>query len=133
MKGGCHCGNIRFEVKGKPLWTGFCHCSDCKKISGSVGMGFVEYNLKNFNILKGKPTEYKSSKKVKRSFCDRCGSPITYSYIFMKKYKDKIYIPLGIFDNSKNFGIKEHIFVSQKLPWIHIHSNISQDITMESK
>src|SRR3989344_6434156 len=117
MKGGCHCGAIRFEVKGKPSWVGACHCVDCRKIRGSPFLVFAEYNLKNFKLLKGKPKIYHSSRNVKRSFCSKCSSPISY---ICSKDKGKIFIAIGIFDNPKKFKIKEHIWKSQKLPWVKI-------------
>ena len=115
MKGGCHCGAIRFETKGKPMWVGACHCVDCKKISGSAYMAFVGHKIKDFKIPKGKPKVYKSSKNVQRSFCEKCGSPISY---ISSHDKGMIFIPIGVFDNPKKFKIREHIWKSQKLPWV---------------
>ena len=33
--GGCHCGAIRFCVKGTLRRILMCHCSDCLKLSGT--------------------------------------------------------------------------------------------------
>ena len=34
--GGCQCGAVRYEVEGDSLRVGLCHCTDCRKTSGSA-------------------------------------------------------------------------------------------------
>ncbi|MEK6898147.1 MAG: GFA family protein [Nanoarchaeota archaeon] len=125
MGGGYHCGDVRFKVTGKPYWVGACYCVDCRKISGSPFTIFAGFNKKNFKILKGIPKIYSSSKNVRRSFCENCSSPITYTYVNSPD-NDKVFIPIGVFDNPSNFKLEEHIWTSQKLPWIKINDNLPQ-------
>lgn len=43
--GGCLCGAVRYEIKGKPVVVARCHCEECQKISGaghSVGAMFAD-------------------------------------------------------------------------------------------
>ena len=35
ISGSCICGEIKYTIKSKPLFTHACHCKDCKKITGS--------------------------------------------------------------------------------------------------
>ena len=120
MEGGCHCKAIRFKVMGKPFWIGACYCVDCRKISGSPYTVFAGYKSKNVEILKGTPKEYASSEKVRRSFCEICGSPFAYTYIQESHGSGKIFIPVGVFDDPRGFAPKKHVWVGQKLPWVHI-------------
>ena len=30
LKGSCTCGNVKYKVEGKPLFTQACHCKNCK-------------------------------------------------------------------------------------------------------
>ncbi len=123
MKGGCHCGAIKFKTAGDPFWVGACYCIDCRKISGSPYTVFVGYDKKDVDIS-GTPKEYSSSEKVTRSFCEICSSPLAYVY---KTSPDRIFIPAGVFDDPSSFKIEKHILVSQKLPWVFIHDNLPRE------
>ena len=51
--GGCLCGEVRFEVEGKPSFVGVGHCKDCQLRTGSlfgVGVFFAE---KKIGVLMG--------------------------------------------------------------------------------
>ena len=114
MKGGCHCGEIRFEVRGKPTWLGRCHCRDCQKISGSAFMAFAEYELHNVQFTKGTPTSYKSSPKVTRTFCGKCGSPIEWK---KDHTSDKTSLTLGLFDENPNFDDLDDLYEDKSSSW----------------
>ncbi len=34
--GGCLCGAVRYEVSGEPYIAGLCHCTKCRKLTGSA-------------------------------------------------------------------------------------------------
>lgn len=124
MEGGCHCKSIRLKVESNPFWVGACYCIDCRKISGAPYLVWAGYKAEKVEITKGSPKIYSSSDKVNLSFCENCGSRISYQY---KNDTEKIFIPVGIFDDASNFKIKKHIWVSQKLPWIHISDDLPQE------
>ena len=124
MGGGCHCKTIRFKSEEETFWVGACYCIDCRKISGAPYVVWAMYNTESIKFLKGVPKKYSSSENVNRSFCENCGSSLSYQY---KAKPEKIGIPVGSFDNAKNFQIKKHIWISQKLPWIHITDDLPQE------
>ena len=35
LTGGCICGQVKYQIIDKPLFTQACHCKDCKKSTGS--------------------------------------------------------------------------------------------------
>jgi hypothetical protein len=74
-------------------------------------------------FLSGIPKIYSSSENVNRSFCENCGSSLSYQY---KDKPEKIGIPVGAFDNAENFKLQKHVWVSQKLPWVHITDSLPQ-------
>lgn len=123
MEGGCHCGAIRFKVEGEPSWIGTCYCIDCRKISGTPAMTFVEFQKESFKILQGTPKEYKSSEKVTRTFCENCGSPLCYTNT---DYLDKVELSVGAFDDPEPLAPQMHIWVSRKPSWVVIHDNLPQ-------
>jgi hypothetical protein len=79
IKGGCFCGEVRYEITGDPIAMGKCHCRDCKLATGS---GYFPYILVSPDALKikGECTDHivkgSSGKDVHRSFCPSCGTYI---------------------------------------------------------
>jgi hypothetical protein len=123
MEGGCHCGAIRFNVTGEPMWIGVCYCTDCRKISGTPSMTFAEFEKDSLTILRGSPKEYQSSKKVTRTFCEACGSPLSY---ISSAYPDKVEIPVGAFDDPESLAPQVHIWTSRKPSWLVICDHLPQ-------
>lgn len=124
MEGGCHCRLIRFKIENEPFWVGACYCVDCRKTSGAPYLVWAGYKMQEVKMISGNPKKYSSSDKVTLSFCENCGSRFSYQY---KNDKEKIFLPIGIFDDANNFKLKKHIWVSQKLSWIHITDDLSQE------
>ncbi|MBP6888433.1 MAG: GFA family protein [Candidatus Pacebacteria bacterium] len=124
MEGGCHCKAVRFKTENETFWVGACYCIDCRNISGAPYVVWAGFETDAVKILQGTPKIYSSSEQVNRSFCENCGSPFSYQY---KEKQDKVFLPVGIFDNAASFEIKKHIWVSQKLPWIHITDGLPQE------
>ena len=70
--GGCHCGQVRFEMDGTFDKALSCNCSICSK-RGSL-LAFIP--REKFTLLSGKEflTEYLfNKKKIHHTFCSVCG------------------------------------------------------------
>jgi len=74
--GGCLCGAIRYRARGEPSHTNICHCSQCRRQTGSPIGAFVTFPLDRFELLQGAPTGYRASDFATRDFCARCGSTL---------------------------------------------------------
>lgn len=66
--GGCRCGAVRYEVRGEPTVTGLCHCTDCRKETGSAFLAYADWPREQFTVAGDFPTF------EGRSFCSVCGS-----------------------------------------------------------
>ena len=66
--GGCLCGQVRYIVTGAPLRVGLCHCTDCRKTSGSTFTAFAIWPRHAFKLT-GHLATYDG-----RSFCANCGA-----------------------------------------------------------
>ncbi|KAH8817808.1 Mss4-like protein [Flagelloscypha sp. PMI_526] len=51
LRGGCICGSARYEVKGTPHFTIFCHCTICQRMSGSAFIHSVHYRGSQFTFI----------------------------------------------------------------------------------
>ena len=36
LKGSCRCGKVQYTVNADPIFTGICHCTSCRKSTGSA-------------------------------------------------------------------------------------------------
>ena len=77
LTGGCICGQVKYQIIDKPLFTQACHCKDCKVLTGSsyvVNSSILENTL----IVEGEvsSTELKagSGASYKTYFCTKCGT-----------------------------------------------------------
>jgi len=53
VSGGCCCGGIRYEYEGEVGTAGYCHCEDCRRISGSAFGVSVRVAAKGFRVVRG--------------------------------------------------------------------------------
>ena len=66
--GSCLCGAVHYSVRGNPVHVGRCHCTDCRKESGSAFSVYAQWPLEAFDV-EGEISSYDG-----RGFCARCGS-----------------------------------------------------------
>ena len=124
LKGGCICGQVRYQLKEKPLFTQACHCKDCKVLTGSsyvVNSSVLENTL----IVEGEvsSTERKagSGASCKTYFCIKCG---TYIYADYDSAVRRLTVRTKTLDNPEKFPPQAHIFTKNKDPWL----NLSDDV-----
>jgi hypothetical protein len=66
--GQCLCGQARLATEGEPIRIGICHCTDCRKESGSA---FTYYAIWPADLVRltGRTTEHRG-----QHFCPHCGA-----------------------------------------------------------
>ncbi len=116
--GGCLCGEIRFEFSGESVGMAHCHCSDCRKASGSAFATVVGISLSGFTMLQGEPKEFaieaESGNRVTRCFCPQCGSQL---YSKNPKAPDVIWIKAGSLDDPSWIKPNLSIWTSSAQSW----------------
>ncbi len=80
MIGGCHCGQIRYEVTGEIRDRVLCHCTLCRRTAGAPSVAWFTVALPGFRFLRGQPTNYRSSDVATRQFCGVCGTQLTFQH-----------------------------------------------------
>jgi hypothetical protein len=114
MEGGCLCGAVRYRVEGPPLRSGTCHCRSCRKTASSTQLPFAAYPTSAYRLLQGEPVAFNSSPGVVRTFCGRCGSPLTYAQL---ADPDQLDVMTGSLDEPDAAPATYHVFVGEKLGW----------------
>lgn len=115
MKGECLCGKVKFEIKGELPNLYQCHCSLCRKATGSAANAATLVREECFLWLSDqscissfqKPTGYRSD------FCLVCGSPVP------NKLKDTslMWIPAGLLDGVTLSQVSVHFHLTSAATW----------------
>jgi hypothetical protein len=78
VKGSCLCGGVGFEVTEDFLSVTACHCTNCKKISGSGGTVSGRAKTSTISVFQGEELlrNYTPPEGTAKTFCSVCGSNI---------------------------------------------------------
>ena len=76
--GGCLCGNVRYTLTEAPQSALICHCVSCRRAAGAQSVAWLNFPSRDFSLISGDPTRYRSSADVSRTFCGLCGTTLTY-------------------------------------------------------
>jgi hypothetical protein len=125
MNADCLCGGVRIEVSGKVGPVVYCHCSRCRKASGSAFAANADVRRKYWKFLSGEDLirEFESSPGVIRAFCSRCGSPV---YSRRAADPDVLRLRLGLLDDDPERRSLAHFWVGSKAPWFEITDGLPQ-------
>jgi len=76
LVGTCLCGGVRFEIAEPFISTSFCHCENCKRISGGYGTVSGRVRSEWIRILQGEELlrSYTPEAGTPKTFCSNCGS-----------------------------------------------------------
>lgn len=125
-KGACLCGGVQFTVSGDLPLPDACHCSQCRKHSGHF---FVSTDVPRSSLTVhgiDNIAWYRSSEKVRRGFCSRCGSSLLWDPIDQVK-NDWIGVAMGAFDSPTDTRIGTHIHVADKGDYYDIKDGLPQN------
>ena len=115
--GSCLCGGVRFEVTLPFRRASHCHCSRCRKHSGTFGLTQGRVPRERFRLLGGeellrvfRPAEGAAVK----AFCGTCGSSL-----FGGSWPDgdEVSVRLGALDADPGIRPQYHSFVDSRAAW----------------
>ncbi|MFN0299743.1 MAG: GFA family protein [Burkholderiales bacterium] len=123
--GGCLCGAVKYEVRGDLGPAFYCHCSRCRKASGSAFASNVIVATKDFFLVQGKDAlkSFDTTGGVRREFCSQCGSPIASR---RDSAPEIVRLRMGTIDTPITQGPGAHIFVASKAKWFPIFDELPQ-------
>ena len=78
MRGSCLCGAVTFQVTAPFRRANYCHCSRCKKHSGSSSLAQGRVPREGFRMLSGEQQleVYRPPGAMTKAFCRVCGSSL---------------------------------------------------------
>ncbi|MFQ2382270.1 GFA family protein [Aeromonas dhakensis] len=126
----CLCGAVALTLPDQFDYMGNCHCSECRKFSGTDYASVGGLDGDKVTIAKGSEAigRYQKSDETSLAFCRHCGS----SLFSQKRSTGKINLRLGILDETPSQKPAFHIFVGSKAPWHQIGDDCPQFDTRPS-
>jgi hypothetical protein len=113
-EGGCLCALVRYRVQGEPLYVIHCHCIHCRRASGAPFVTWAAFRSKELVFTKMQPARFDSSSRAERSFCDHCGTPLTFQY---KARPSIISVTVCSLDAPEQLKPGANTWISNQLPW----------------
>lgn len=129
IRGSCLCGGVKFEVACVSGPFELCHCSRCRKVSGSAYMAAIGVRRENFRFLSGQALVkvyeaplVESPPPYRVCFCSVCGCCVPDPNDTSEFFE----IAAGLLDDDLNMHPDKHIFVEVKANWDEIHDKLPQ-------
>lgn len=121
LTGGCLCGAIRYAYDGEAGPAGYCHCTDCRKATGSAFNIAVRVEARRFRIVKGATRGFTKSGdsggELTRHFCAECGSPL---YTASPRHPDDYYLKAGSLDDPAAVRPSHQSWLRSRVSWAAI-------------
>ena len=122
LKASCLCGGIKLRTQGYHRNVQNCHCIQCMKTHGHHA-AYTNVEERNVKFLKKRTLKwFKSSKRAKRGFCNKCGASLFFKIIGAKT----ISIAAGMFNRPVKLKTTMNIFVKGKSDYYKLDSRMSK-------
>jgi len=116
VHGSCLCGGVRFEITAPFRRANYCHCSRCRKHSGSSAMPQGRVPREGFRLLSGEELVevFRPEGGMVKAFCRVCGSSL-----FGGTWPEgpEVSVRLGTLDDDPGIRPQYRSFVDSKAPW----------------
>jgi hypothetical protein len=121
LQGQCFCGFVRYQAEGTPFNQGNCHCSMCRRVSGAPFVTWFTVPRGGFRFVAGEPTTFRSSDHATRSFCPRCGTPLTFQ---SSRYPQETDVTTCSLLDPESLPPQVHTHVSAQLSWVKLDDGL---------
>lgn len=116
-KGSCLCGQVSYEVEIANSEFDLCHCSRCRKVTGSAHASGLYLPSEQFKWLSGEEHliryDIDEEETFSHCFCKICGSSMPYEY----RPEKHIIVPAGTLDDEPGVIPDHNIFWASRAGW----------------
>ncbi len=124
LTGKCLCGAIHYAVADQFRYALNCHCSDCRRATGSAFKAFAGIERDKLGLTQGggHVLIFGDEKANQDVHCKVCGS-LLYSVVGDGAF---VHVTLGTLVDDPAIRPTAHIFVGDKAPWFEITDDLPQ-------
>jgi hypothetical protein len=117
LNGSCLCGRVKYSISAELKKFYFCHCEQCRKITGSSFASNILASPSEIQWIKGeelvKRFDYPGDRSFTKVFCMECGSGLP----FLNESKTTLFVPAGSLDCDPIIRPNKNIFWGDKSLW----------------
>lgn len=124
LAGKCLCGAVQYAVADEFVYALNCHCSNCRRATGSAFKPFAGIERGKLSLAKGKDSLmiFGDENAAHDTHCKACGS-LLYSVVREGAY---VHVAMGTLVDDPAIRPTAHIFVGSKAPWFVIADDLPQ-------
>lgn len=123
LRGNCLCGRVTYEAADAFEYAMNCHCSQCRRTTGSAFKPLAGIKASRFAIEGGDGELLRfGDEHGYNAHCRSCGS-ILYSLVREQQY---VHVAMGTLVDEPSIRPTMHIFVGSKAPWFEITDTLPQ-------
>jgi hypothetical protein len=120
INGGCFCGRVKYQLSEMPSSIGICHCQTCRRIAGAESVGWAVINKDAFSFTQGNARGFQSSEGVERTFCDNCGTTITYC----RDGRKLVDVTLATLDDPELLQPTKETWCGDRISWNQLNDTL---------
>jgi hypothetical protein len=123
LAGKCLCGTVHYTVTDEFLYAANCHCSNCRRTTGSAFKPFAGITREKLRVTEGADRLKRFGEETGHdAHCEVCGS-LLYSVVRDGAF---VHVPMGTLVDDPSIRPTVHIFVGSKAPWYKITDDLPQ-------
>lgn len=123
ITGRCYCGATTFQATEPPVAVAYCHCTDCRRVTGAPVAAFAAFRTTKLTFSPHAGRRVSITPGVTRTFCETCGSPLSGRYAYLP---DTVYVALGLIDQAHALPPERHAHEANRLVWLHIEDELAR-------
>lgn len=121
LAGQCACGAVHYAVTDAFLYAAICHCSNCRRTTGSASKPFAGIEREKLAITQGAGNLLThGGAEAYDTHCATCGA------LLFSTIGPRIHVAMGTLVDDPTIRPTEHIFVGSKAAWETIADDLPQ-------
>jgi len=132
LKGSCLCGTVQYEASGEAARFYHCHCSRCRKASGTGHATNLFLKDAQLTFTSGEDSvvyfKLPEAERFARQFCAKCGSSVAREVVELHA----VLIPAGSLDSELPLQPQARIYWDSRASWSCSDEPIPQFAEMPS-
>lgn len=124
--GGCGCGQVRYRLRGEPIFVNNCHCRLCQQQTGSTSVVNLFLEAERVDLLQGQLTEHtvKAGSGGPHVIC-RCAACGTAAWsVYPRLGRLGLGVRAGTLDDPGSVTPDAAIFTDSMMPWVTLPQSI---------
>lgn len=112
LRGSCLCGGVEYSVADEFEYALVCHCSQCRRATGSAFKPFGGIPRAKLEVTRGEPKLF-GDPMTHNAHCADCGSLLNS----IVREGTTAHVTYGTLIDPPSLAPQAHIFVGSKAPW----------------